>query len=157
MLIRSFHIGDEDALRALFYASVHSLARANYSPDQLAAWAPEHIDTVAWARRVRENKPYVALMEGQYAGFADLQPSGYIDHFFVSPRFARQGVATALMERLLQAAREARLSALFSNVSLTAEPLFLKHGFQVERRNDVHIQGLVLQNATMRLALPVKK
>ena len=153
MLIRPYQHGEEDALRALFFDSVHGLAHAAYTPEQRAVWAPAHYDSVDWAQRIRENKPYVAIIEGQLAGFADLQPSGYIDHFFVSPHFARQGVGTALMCRLMRCAEEAGIYSLYSNVSLTAERLFLKHGFRVEQRNDVNVRGIILQNTTMRLAL----
>lgn len=97
--------------------------------------------------------PLVAEIEGEPAGFADLQTDGYIDMFFVSPRHARRGVGTALMRRLLDAAREAALASIYSNVSLTAEPFFAGHGFTVERRNEVAVRGAVLRNATMRRRL----
>lgn len=153
MLIRRFEAGEESALHRLFYESVHGLALANYSPSQLAAWAPLDRDQGLWARRMHDIVPFVALIDGQLAGFADLQPSGYIDMFFVSPHFARRGVATALMAHLLLSARDAGLGSVYSNVSLTAEPFFQKHGFIVERRNDVSVRGVLLRNATMRLLL----
>lgn len=153
MFIRPFEIGEEDALHTLFFESIHCLARANYTNAQLDAWAPVEYDRLAWASRIRSNKPFVGVINGQLAGFADLQPSGYIDHFFVSPAHARQGVAKALMACLLQSAREMGISSIFSNVSLTAEPVFRKYGFEVERRNEISVRGVQLNNATMRLRL----
>lgn len=153
MIIRPFHEGEQDALRAVFHASVHGLASANYTLEQIRAWAPEEYDKVIWAQRLRENQPFVAEVDCALAGFADLQPSGYIDQFFVAPRHARRGVASALMERLLESARERQIEVAFSNVSLTAEPFFAKYGFLVERRNEVHVRGAILHNATMRLQL----
>ena len=44
-----------------------------------------------------KTKPFVAEIEGQIVGYADLQEDGYIDHFFVSGSMARRGVGSALM------------------------------------------------------------
>ncbi len=140
-------------LRDLFHQSVHQLACAHYTPEQLAAWAPPRYEHDKWSARIAANLPFVAVIDGQAAGFADLQPGGYIDHFFVSPRFARQGVATALMAHLLALARQRGTPSLFAHVSLSAEQLFANSGFTVERRNQVDIAGVVLHNALMRLVL----
>jgi hypothetical protein len=39
MLIRDFRIGDEPVLASVMFSSVHELARNDYSPAQLEAWA----------------------------------------------------------------------------------------------------------------------
>jgi putative acetyltransferase len=81
--IRNFCPGDEPALRAVFHASVHSLADKDYTSEQLAAWAPLEYDAAQWAERMRANQPFIAqaLDGGAIAGFADLQASGTIDMF----------------------------------------------------------------------------
>ena len=106
ILIRPFRPGDEPALRSVFHASVHGLACAHYSPEQLAAWAQRDCDAAQWAERMQANQPFVGLAgeAGAVAGFADLQANGYIDMFFVAPAHARQGVARALMAHLHQQA-----------------------------------------------------
>jgi putative acetyltransferase len=43
---------------------------------------------------------------------------------------------------------------LRSDVSLTADPFFTRHGFTVETRNQVAVRGQLLANATMRKLLP---
>jgi putative acetyltransferase len=153
MIIRHFQPSDAPALRAVFHDSIHGLAGANYTAAQLDAWAPAEHDTDEWLRRMQAITPLIAQIEGEPAGFADLQTDGYIDMFFVSPRHARRGVGTALMHRLLDAARKAGLASIYAKVSLTAEPFFTGHGFTVERRNEVAVRGAVLRNATMRRRL----
>lgn len=150
--IRPYHAGEEAALRNIFFDSVHELASADYSEEQLWAWAPQDYDEEQWRQRIAGVKPFVADSDGVPAGFADLQPDGYIDLFFVSPRFARQGVGRALMSHLFTTARQRNIRDLRSNVSLTAEPFFAKHGFLVKTRNTVQVRGQVLHNATMVLA-----
>lgn len=155
--IRPFRPGDEAALRAVFHASVHGLASAHYSPAQLQAWAPLEHDAAQWAERLRANQPFIAQIDSAgaptIAGFADLQPTGYIDMFFVSPAFARHGVARALMAHIHERAAERGIVQLQADVSLAAEPFFAASGFTVQARQQVERQGVVLHNARMAKAL----
>lgn len=149
MLIRNFRSGDAPLLRAVFHASVHQLAARNYTPEQREAWAPLAHDAALWAARLQSNQPFVAELDGEMAGFADLQDSGYIDQFFVAPAFAGRGVAKALMAHIETSAARRDIPTLFADVSLAAEPFFIKSGFTVERRQQVERVGVVLANARM--------
>lgn len=153
--IRNFRPGDEPALRAVFHASVHGLACRDYTPEQLAAWAPQHHDAAQWAERMRANQPFIAqaLGSGAIAGFADLLPNGTIDMFFVAPAFAGRGVARALMAHIHTQAQQRGIAQLHAHVSLTAEPFFAAQGFVVEARQQVERAGVVLHNARMAKAL----
>ena len=91
----------------------------------------------------------MAQVHGEIAGFADLQDTGYIDHFFVAPAFAGQGAARALMTHIHEAAASRGTGSLCADVSLTAEPLFTRAGFFVERRQQVERLGVLLGNARM--------
>ena len=75
---------------------------------QLQAWAPAEYDAAQWAERLRTNRPWVAEVDSCVTGLANLQPSGYIDHFFVAGDHARRGVGRALMARIHSAAQQAR-------------------------------------------------
>lgn len=152
--IRSFRPGDAPALRSVFHAAVHHLTSSHYSAEQRAAWAPAEHDAAQWAARMQANQPFVAEAKGgAVAGFADLQPSGYIDMFFVAPAFARQGVGHALMAHIHAQAAQRGLVRLWANVSLAAEPFFAAQGFAVEARQAVERAGVVLHNARMGKAL----
>ena len=155
MEIRLFQVGDEPALREVFFAAVHQTAAADYSPEQLAAWAPAVYDHAAWAERMRGIRPFVAIADGTIIGYADLQPDGYIDHFFVSPTVARQGVGSALMRHIHDGAAARGITRLFSDVSLTARPFFERWGFVVERQQSVDVRGVTLSNVKMSKVLPV--
>lgn len=149
MLIRNFRSADAPLLRAVFHAAVHQLAARDYAAEQREAWAPHEHDAAQWAARMQANQPFVAEQDGEVAGFADLQDSGYIDMFFVAPAFAGRGVARALMAHVEASAERRGITALFADVSLTAEPFFRKAGFTVERRQEVERAGVVLRNARM--------
>ncbi|MFG1172551.1 GNAT family N-acetyltransferase [Erwiniaceae bacterium CAU 1747] len=156
MKIRRFREGDEIPLLHVFFSSVHGIASRDYTPEQIAAWAPDDMDKQKWTRQIGQLQPFVVEIEGKIAGYADVQSDGYIDHFYVSGNFPRQGVGTLLMEGIHQEARRLGLSELTSNVSRTAEPFFLRHGFHIVRQGFPVCRGVTLQNALMRKALAVE-
>lgn len=152
--IRNFREGDESALREVFVSALYTFASRDYSPEQLAAWEWATSDPVHWQERLRANQPFIVETTGDVAGFADVQPSGFINQFFVAGRFGGQGVATLLMKRIHEVARQRGTAELSSHVSLRAEGLFAKWGFVVAERREVVLRGITLHNALMTKALP---
>lgn len=156
MQLRRFQEGDAPALYQVYFSAVHTIAARDYTPAQLHAWAPVECDVALWAERMRSINPFVVERQGQapvILGYADLQPSGYIDHFFVSGTCPRQGVGRLLMERIHQEAGALGLAELTADVSATAEPFFVHYGFVVVERQKPVRRGVELHNAFMRKLL----
>lgn len=153
MLIRAFRVGDEPDLHQVFLSAIHGIATRDYTPEQVNAWAPKFVDPALWADRMRGIAPFVVEHDGKPVAYADLQPSGYIDHFFVSALFARQGVGSKLMGRILDAAALQGIRVLTSHVSLTAQPFFKCWGFWIVEERQPVVRGVVLPNALMKKEL----
>lgn len=149
MLIRPYVAGDEAQLQEVFYQAVHQTAAADYSAEQLAVWAPAAQDMDQWAARMRAIQPFVAEIDGKVCGYADVQPDGYIDHFFVAPGAGRRGVGSTLMRRIHDVALAGKLPRLYSNVSLTARPFFEKFNFNVDEAQVVVVRGMRFNNFRM--------
>ncbi len=137
-------------------SSVHELARGFYTKDQLDAWAPQAYDEQQWADKMSALRPFVAVVEDRVVGYADLQGSGHIDHFFVSGQSSGRGIGAALMGHIHQVASQRRISTLSAYVSLAAESFFSKHGFSVVRRQSVTVNGISMNNALMAKQLLAK-
>jgi len=153
MRIRPFSSGDEKALHAVFLSAIHELASKNYTAKQVQAWAPANLDQGLWAERMHGIQPFVVEAGGQIVAYADVQPSGYIDHFFVAAAHARQGVGSMLMNHIRAAANTQSINALTSDVSLTAQPFFERFGFVIVEQRSPVIRGVVVPNAFMRKEL----
>ncbi|MBP6019773.1 MAG: GNAT family N-acetyltransferase [Burkholderiaceae bacterium] len=156
MRIRPYTSGEENILLAIFQSAVHGLASGDYTVQQIEAWAPSAVSEefrTQWAYRIQANQPWVVEIDGQLVAFADLQPSGYIDHFFVAATFAGQGIGSALMRHLQEHAICRDIPTLFAHVSLTAQPLFQRFGFVVEKEQHPVIRGVGLRNAVMSKAV----
>jgi putative acetyltransferase len=153
MLIRKFRVGDEADLFGIFFSAIHGIASRDYTTAQIDAWAPRSVDPNQWAIKMREIGPFVVEQDGRPIAYADLQPTGYIDQFFVSSSFARQGVGSMLMRRIHGAAASKGISVLTSYVSRTAQPFFRHFGFVIVEEREPVIGGIVVPNASMRKAL----
>lgn len=149
MHIRKYRSGEELELWELFFDSVRNVAIRDYSAEQVAAWAPDTVDEAHWRARIASNNPYVCEHDGQIVGYADLQPSGYIDHFFVHHQYQGQGVAKALFATIEAEAKRQQLAELWANVSITARPFFESRGFVVVAEQEVEVRQLVLRNFKM--------
>ena len=148
--VRRFQRGDETALRHVFHSAVHCLASADYSPEQLHAWAPASVDAALWGQHMQNLNPFVAVADAEIVGYADIQKSGYIDHFYVSGYFPRRGVGKLLMRALHEEADRLRMRELTSNVSLTAQAFFARFGFDIVEHRSHTIRGVTVPNALMR-------
>jgi len=151
--IRRFRMGDEAALYRVFHSAVHEVACRDYTREQLEAWAPDDLDPALWRDRIRGIAPFVAETAGELVGYADVQPGGYIDHFFVSGKYSRVGIGAMLMRRIHEEAALLGPRELTSDVSWTAEPFFARHGFTVVERREPTLRGVVVPNARMRKVL----
>lgn len=156
MKIRRFKPGDEMALLRVFQSAIRETAAHDYTAEQRAAWAQPDMNPERWARQISALKPFVTEINGEIAGYADLQPHGLIDHFYVAAHYASHGVGTRLMQHIETEARRLGMSELTSEVSITAEPFFARFGFQMEERRLPVRRGVTLQNALMRKHLPAE-
>jgi putative acetyltransferase len=148
--IRRYKPGEERALFEVYYSAIHLVASHDYTPEQIKAWAPEDLDMSLWEVRIRDINPFVAELGGEVVGYADLQPNGYIDHFFVSGTYHRNGIGSLLMEHLLAEAKSLGLYELASDVSRSAQPFYEKFGFVVVEQRCIERRGVIIPNALMR-------
>ena len=147
MTLRPYRTGDLAAIAALFYESVHTLCRSDYTEKQLGAWATGSIDEEAWDASFRAHHTLVAEENGVLLGFADMAEDGYLDRLYVHPAHTKKGVATALVNALEAASPAAQFT---THASMTARPFFEKRGYRVEQEQQVVRRGVTLTNFVMK-------
>lgn len=153
--VRDFMPDDLAALEAVFQSSVRGPASSHYDAAQIAAWTGDAADAASRAWRIAHDLPWVAELDGRAIGFADLQPDGLIDMFFVAAGHTGRGAGRMLMAHIEAAARHRGLARLYADVSRAAEGFFVRAGFSVERRQTAVRHGVALDNARMvKLLLP---
>ncbi|MFR2157064.1 MAG: GNAT family N-acetyltransferase [Evtepia gabavorous] len=101
MVIRAYQPFDAVPLAALFYQTVHTVNRRDYTEKQLDAWAPKDIDLGVWDRSLQVHHTLVAVEDGCAVGFGDIDSNtGYLDRLYVHKGPPGHGNATALCDRL---------------------------------------------------------
>jgi putative acetyltransferase len=148
--IRRYEPGEEASLFDVYFTAIRLVACRDYTLEQIEAWAPANVDMSVWQNKIRDLNPFVAELDGELVGYADVQQNGYIDHFFVSGKHPRRGIGSLLMTQILQEAKSLAVSALTSDVSRTAQPFFAKFGFAITEQRSPVVRGIVVPNARMR-------
>lgn len=151
--VRRFHSGEECNLFEVYYSAIHLVASRDYDAAQINAWAPRDLDKDLWSRKMHTIKPFVVELDGEAVGYADVQNSGYIDHFFVSGHHPRLGIGAALMDAIHEEATRLGLPELTSDVSRTAQPFFQKFGFSIVEERFPERRGVIIPNTLMRKRL----
>lgn len=151
--LRGYCPADLDALGQLFYETVHTVNAADYTPEQLNAWAPGAIDRARWDRTLTEHFTRIAQIGNQIVGFGDLADDGYLDRLYVHRDFQHCGIATALCDALEERARSQGILVVETHASITARPFFEKRGYCAIREQQVERAGVRMTNYVMERIL----
>lgn len=133
----------------LFRETVSRVNAKDYTVRQIEAWLGSDTADVRakWQTSLLAHRTYLAWLDGEVVGFADMTTTGYLDRLFVSADHQGEGIAT----RLLVALEQAIPADLYTTeASITARPFFESQGFRVMKRNVVVRDGIELINFTMR-------
>ena len=145
--IEKYDVAMLPSLWDVYFSSIRMVCSKDYSKEQIEAWAPESFDLNIFGEKMDNLNPFVAISNGKAVGYADLQEDGLIDHFFVHGNFQGKGIGGKLMEAILK--KGASLPRLYSNVSHTAKPLYLKYGFSIEKVKNEEVRGVYIENNLM--------
>lgn len=154
MRIRHYQPGDHFAIAAIFTAAVHEIGSRDYSPEQCLAWSGTKPDPDHWKMRCAVKMPFVAEVDGEIAGFIELDPDGHIDCAYIHPAFQRRGIMTRLVRHAVATAFSRGDPKVYVEASIGARPMFEKIGFMTLRENMVDIKGVKLVNYRMEMFRP---
>lgn len=144
--LRKYRPEDIEEMTQLFYHTVHTINAADYTEEQLDAWADGKADKEKWNQSFLSHSTWVAVEGQKIVGFADMDEEGYLDRLYVHKDFQGMGIASRLCDQL-----EGESSSLrfFTHASITARPFFEKRGYRVERQQQVERKGVWLTNYLM--------
>lgn len=153
MIIRKYHPSDCSRLAELFYQTVHTVNKQDYTREQRNAWASGDVDLAAWNRSFLEHYTLVAVEEDKILGFGAIDETGYLDRLYVHKDHQREGIASRLCDKL-----EAHIpGSIQTHASITAKPFFQKRGYKVIKEQQVERRGILLTNFVMLLEKEEKK
>lgn len=151
--IRDYDAGDASEIVRLFYETVRSVNRADYSDKQVEAWAPSVPDPQEWHARMNGRRTLVAEEGGEVVGFAELEGDGHLDMLYVREDTVGRGVGRKLYQAVEREAQRLGLERIFTEASTTAHRFFERQGFRVVREQTVLRRGVTMTNFSMEKPL----
>ncbi|MDE6612951.1 MAG: GNAT family N-acetyltransferase [Clostridia bacterium] len=134
-----------ETVAKLFYETIHTINAADYTPEQLNAWAPETEKLKSRRDDLNNQNTLIAEIRGTIVGFGSIDKSGYLDLLFVHKDYQRQGVAAALCDEL-----EKGFSVIKTYASITAKPFFENRGYVTVKAREAECSGVKLRNYEMQ-------
>lgn len=145
---------DIPQIARLFTDTVRVINSADYSPEQVATWAPDPPDLDYWRQRLGVLTVFVSRDDSGITGFATFSRDGILDHLYVHKDRQRLGIATELCRRVEDEARKQGFRRMETAASITARPFFERAGYQLIDRQSVQFKGVEFTNFWMVKALP---
>lgn len=146
MTVRRYKPSDCKLITELFYDTVHTVNAADYTKEQLNAWAPEDIDFEEWSRSLSAHYTIVAEGNGLITGFGDIDKTGYLDRLYVHKDYQGRGIGTAICSEL---ERSVSVTEIHVHVSVTAKAFFEKRGYIAVKKQQAVRRGVYLTNYVM--------
>ena len=153
--LREYRREDLEEMERLFFETVHTVNAADYTEEQLWAWADKEVDHRAWHESFCRHRTVIAELGGRIAGFGDMAPDGYLDRLYVHREEQGQGIGTAICDYLEGEQAEAgsrtegKEKRFVTHASVTARPFFEKRGYRVVKEQLVERKGVMLTNYMM--------
>ena len=153
--LRLYRPEDLEELIQLFYQTVRTVNRRDYSAREVEAWvpSPETVDRAAWSESLAAHYTVVAEREGRLLGFGDMDSTGYLDRLYVHRDFQGRGTASAIVQALEGYAWGLGVEEISVHASRTARPFFQRRGYQTAAAQQVERRGVLLENFVMKKSL----
>lgn len=152
MKLRIYRPGDLEEIYQLFYDTVHFVNRADYSPEQLDAWAPRQMDRSRWEQSLAEHETWVAG-RGKDRGVRRFGAEWLSGSAVCAERFCPQRGCVRFAPPAGSAAVRQGCRRMDTEVSITARPFFEHRGYRVVKRQEKLLRGQVFVNFVMEKIL----
>ena len=90
MNLRKYCPQDCAEMARLFYDTVHTVNAADYTKEQLDAWANGRVDLEKWNASFLKHDTLVAVEGDTIVGFGDMDDTGYLDRLYVHKDYQKK-------------------------------------------------------------------
>jgi len=134
-------VEDADAICSVFRSSILELSKESYGDCEREAWS-RHAEPESFHSSIYAGRVTVALVGCTLVGFSVFAPeTGELASLYVAPEVAGQGIGAALLELVIDTAREHKLDKVTLNASRNAKPFYEKHGFVEVNEIEYELRG----------------
>lgn len=138
--VRKMRSDDARGFLEVHHAAVRGIAAKDYPLEVIEDWAPIPVTEESIERFLTnpdDEVRLVAEIDGKIVGIGALVLAKCeFRACYVAPGAARSGVGSALVRQIERIARHNGLTYLQLDSSVTAEPFYLAHGYEVYQRSE---------------------
>ncbi len=141
---------DIPTITQLFYDTITTINTEDYTPNQIAIWSSASSNVAMWQERMQNEQFFVAEIDNIIVGFSSLGKNGYLDFMYVHKDYQHQGIASALLNKIIEITKTQNVTALTTEASITAKPFFEKRGFEAVKQQTKTVKETEFVNYIMR-------
>ncbi len=120
---------DLDAVHRLQVDAIRHGTGGEYDSAAVEAWAGA-FNREGFAEKVERHEVWIAEVRSRMVGYVSFDPATFeIDSVYVAPEAAGAGIGRAMMEHILNVAREHRIENVWLDASRNAVPFYERLGF----------------------------
>ena len=145
MEIRTHKPADIPDISRLFFNTIRRINSRDYTPAQVQAWAPTIYNNDYWSQRFLKRQVLVAEDHNMIVGFAEYEPSGHIDCFYVHHEYQHRGIGKALLQQIETELQKLNVHRFYAEVSITARPFFNGRGYAMIEERDAEYHDVLIK------------
>lgn len=154
MEIKKAELKDCEKIKKLFQETIDSLSGTSlYTEKQLLVWRECGESKEFWMQKINSDYFIIACTINEEIGFASLTNNYEIDLLYVHPLHQKKHVGSLLLDELIQEAKRRNYKRIYTDSSLIAKNLFLKHAFKIEKTYTKTSKKVVFENTILYLNL----
>ena len=149
MNLRQITIKDQLELKKVYFDSIQSIDEKTYTQEQKRAWSSQAWNNPSFDKLIKQGKGWLLSEKGLVIAFATRYPDDRIALFYCKGKFQRKGLGTKLLHKLEFEARKEGLDSLSTEASLISYQLFLRHEWEIIRKEKVIINNIFFERYKM--------
>ncbi len=141
---------DQLDLKKIYFDSIISIDEKVYTSEQKRAWASQAWDNKYFNLSLKEGKGWLIINERKnIIAFASRYPNNRIALLYCKGDSKRKGYGTRLLQKIEKDAIKEGLNYLSTEASLISYKLFLKHSWEIVRKEKIIIKNITFERYKM--------
>ena len=150
MNIRQITNKDQLDLKKVYFESINSIDESVYNQEQKRAWSSQVWENSNFEKTLSKGKGWLVYENGIIIAFALRYPKNRISLLYCRGNYQRKGYGTKLLKKIEDDVLREGLNSLSTEASLISYELFLKHNWEIVRKEKIIIKDIIFERYNMK-------
>ena len=149
MNLRQITTKDQVDLKKVYFDSIQSINKEIYSKEQKKAWSSQAWENPNFNNTIINGKGWLINDKEKIIAFASRFPKNKISLFYCRGEYQRKGYGSRLLYKIENEAMKENVEFLSTEASLLSFRLFIKHNWQIVRKEKIIIKNIFFERYKM--------